>query len=294
MSIFEKREVDGPNNVGLFAIEDILKDTIIIREAPFYSFGMENIMHYMMNENPTGNPVLDKEIRELQTQIGIANKKYHRRGSSFNEKYPPEARVLLDRMAAIISEKDFESKSKDVQEKWLDLHDAHQDVRKDTLIGIFGLKSEKGKSFNGKVAYCRGFDKSKERYIVECTNLSTQNQEKVLLKKENMKTVSGVFRSNSYTEGLFEKRCRLNHACKANTKTCSVPEYNQLLGKSLTANQPNECITMAKEDIKAGEEVTACYIFTGGGKTSNIRREELREKYRFECRCDSCCNEEIV
>ena len=289
MSKFEKREVDGPCNVGLFALEDISKDTIIIREAPFYSFGMENIRHYMMNDNPTGNPILDAEIRELQTKIGVANKKYKQRDSSFNERYPSEARILLDRMAAIISEKDFESKSKDVQEKWLALHDAHQDVRKDTLIGIFGLTSEKGMLFNGKIAYCRGFDNSKERYIVECT----PNPEKVLLKKENLKTVSGVFRSNSYMEGLFETRCRMNHSCKPNTETLSVPQYNELHGKALIANQPNECITIAKEDIKAGQELTAYYITIGAGKNVNIRREELREKYRFECQCESCCNEEI-
>ena len=117
MSKFEKREVNGPNNVGLFALEDISKDTIIIREVPFYSFGMDNIRHYMMNKNPTGNPVLDAEIRELQTKIGIANKKYRERDSSFSDKYPSEARVLLDRIAAIISEKDFELESKEVQEK---------------------------------------------------------------------------------------------------------------------------------------------------------------------------------
>ena len=291
---FEKREVNGPNNVGLFALEDISKDTIIIREVPFYSFGMENIRHYMMNTNPTGNPVLDAEIRELQTKLGIANKKYRKIDSSFSDKYPLEARILLDRIAAIISEKDFELESKDVQEKWLALHDAHQDIRTDTVIGIFGLRSEKGKLLNGQIANCRGFDKSKERYIIECNDQSPEHAEKILLKKENLKTVSGIFRSNSYTDGLFETRSRLNHACKANTNTLSVPEYNQLLGKGLIATQPNECITIAKENIKTGEELTHCYILTGSGKSANIRREELREKYKFECQCESCCNEQIA
>ena len=291
MSKIENREVNGPSNIGLFALEDISKDAIIMRESPFYSFGMENIRHYMMNENPTGNSVLDAEIRELQTKIGIANKKYHKKGASFKEKYPAEARVLLDRIAAIISEKEFESESKDVQEKWLALHDAHQDVRKDTTIGIFGLTSEKGKLLNGKIAHCRGFDKSKQRYIVEYTDQSPENPEKVLLKKENVKTVSGVFRSNAFPEGLFENRCRMNHACKANTETLSVLEYNQRLGGSLIAKQPNECITIAKENIKVGDELTGCYISIGSGKSVDMRREELREKYRFDCQCELCCNE---
>ena len=291
---FEQREVDGPNNVGLFALEDISKDTMIIREVPFYSLGMESMLHCMMQENPTGNPILDIEIRDLQTKISIANKKYHGRGSSFNEEYPPEARVLLDRMTAIFTEKGFESEPKEVQEKWLALHDAHQDVRNNTLVGIFGLNTVKGKAFNGKIAHCRGFDKCKKRYIVECTKSSTENPEKVLLKKENLKTVSGVARSNIFREGLFETRCRMNHACNPNTVTCSVSEYNQLAGKRLVANHPNECITIAKENIKIGEELTSSYLFMGAGKSVEIRKEELREKYKFECQCEACIKGEIV
>ena len=87
MTKFEQREVNGPNNVGLFALEDIPKDTVISREIPFYSFSLKNLMHYMSNENPTGNPALDAEIRELQTQIQIANKKYHGQSSSFDQEY---------------------------------------------------------------------------------------------------------------------------------------------------------------------------------------------------------------
>ena len=48
MAKFEKRQVDGPNNVGLFASEDLLKDAVIFREVPFYSFGMDKICNYMV------------------------------------------------------------------------------------------------------------------------------------------------------------------------------------------------------------------------------------------------------
>ena len=294
MAKFEQHEVDGPNNVGLFAVEDILKDSIILRETPFYSFSIENMMHYMTNENPTGNPVLDSEIRELQKQIRIANKKCSGKSASFNEEYPPQVRILLDRIVAIITEKGFELESSDVQEKWLALHDAHKNVRKGSPVGIFGLASEKGKTINGKIAYCCGYDKLKKRYIVECTKLSSINPEKLLLKRENLKTVSGVFRSNSYQEGLFEIRCRINHACIPNTKTWSIPDYNQLFGKTLISEHPNECITIAQEDIKAGEELTTSYLYVGAGKSVQARREELREKYRFECNCNACIREETA
>ena len=104
MSKFEQREVDGPSNVVLFALEDIPKQNVICRESPFYSFNRENIMHYMMNENPTSDPILDAELRNLQTQIRLANEKYQRQKLSFGDEYPPNVRILLDRMLAIIAE----------------------------------------------------------------------------------------------------------------------------------------------------------------------------------------------
>ena len=292
MAIFETRQVDGPNNVGLFASEDILKDEVIFREAPFYSFGMEKIVDYMVKKNPTGDPVLDKEIRKLQLRLMEANRKHANQGLSFSEEYPAESRVLLDRLQEIITEKGFESESKEVKEKWMALHDAHQNIRKDTPVGIFGLNSAKGKEINGSIAQCLGFDESKKRYIVEYTKTSSQAPEKLLLKKENLKTVSGIVRSNIYQEGLFENRCRINHSCNGNTKTCTISEYNKLLGKNLIASHSNECITIAREDIKAGIELTCSYLCKGAGKKLEVRREELHEKYKFLCKCDTCVEEE--
>ena len=292
MSKFELREVDGPSNVGLFALEDIPKNNVICRESPFYSFSRENMMHYMVNKNPTSDPVLDAEIRDLQTQIQVANETYHRQKISFGDEYPPKVRILLDRMVAIIAEKSFESESQEVQEKWMSLNDAHKQVRKDSTVGISGLTSENGKQFNGKIAQCRGFDKQKERYIVECRRMSNKSPEKILLKKQNLKTVSGIFRSNSFQEGLFETRCRMNHSCLPNTLTCTLDEYNDIYGKQLKAENPNECITVAQGDIKAGDQLTLSYLFVGAGKDVKTRREELREKYRFECLCAACINEE--
>ena len=197
-------------------------------------------------------------------------------------------------MLAIIAEKSFESESRDIQEKWMSLNDSHKQVRQDSQVGISGLTSANGKKFNGKIGHCRGFDKQKERYIVECRKSSDTPTEKILLKKQNLKTVSGIFRSNSFQEGLFENRCRLNHNCLPNTMTCTLSEYNEMFGKELIAEKPNECITVAQQDIKAGDQLTLSYLFVGAGKDVKTRKEELREKYRFECLCKSCIDEETL
>ena len=294
MAKVEQREVDGPHNVGLFALQNIRMNSIIFREAPFYSFNVEIMMYYLTNENPTENPILNSEIRELQLQIAIAHKKYNGEGSSFGEKYPPDARKYLDRLASIVAETGFKSESKEVQDKWLALHDAHKDIRIDTPVGIFGLNSEKGLSLNGKIGYCRGFDKSKNRYVIECEKSKLSKPERILLKKDNLKTISGIFRSNSFQEGLFEKRCRMNHSCNANTKTCSVQEYNQLHGKNLTPVHPNEVITFAKRDINIEEELTGCYVSYPKRKPVNVRREELSVKYNFICQCEICVEEHLI
>ena len=78
-----------------------------------------------MVPNPTGNLILDEEIRDLQNQIRIANEQYRRQKLSFNNEYPTNVRILLDRMLAIIAEKSFESESTDIQEKWMSLNDSH-------------------------------------------------------------------------------------------------------------------------------------------------------------------------
>ena len=115
MPKFEQRNVDGPNNVGLFALEGISKGTIIFRDAPFYSLPPEILNDYMLDKNPTGNPDLDAEIRTLQLHIPTAMASFHCRGqsSSFNEEYPPHARVLLDRFFTIVVEEAFKTQSKD-------------------------------------------------------------------------------------------------------------------------------------------------------------------------------------
>ena len=81
----------------------------------------------------------------------ITKIKHANQGLSFSEEYPAESRVLLDRLQEIITEKGFESESKEVKEKWMALHDAHQNIRKDTPVGIFGLNSAKGKEINGSL-----------------------------------------------------------------------------------------------------------------------------------------------
>ena len=48
------------------------------------------------------------------------------------------------------------------------------------------------------------------------------------------------------------------------------------------------CSQVAKRDIKAGEELTMCYVDEGGDVAT--RRAELRD-YGFECACERCVRE---
>ena len=76
--------------------------------------------------------------------------------------------------------------------------------------------------------------------------------------------------------------------------TCTLSEYNEMFGKELIAEKQNECITVAQQDIKAGDQLTLSYLFVGAGKDVRTRKEELSEKYRFECLCKTCIDEEML
>ena len=48
------------------------------------------------------------------------------------------------------------------------------------------------------------------------------------------------------------------------------------------------CVQVAKRDIKAGEDLTMCYVDEGGDVAT--RRAELMD-YGFECACERCVRE---
>ncbi|XP_048213469.1 histone-lysine N-methyltransferase SMYD3 [Perognathus longimembris pacificus] len=71
--------------------------------------------------------------------------------------------------------------------------------------------------------------------------------------------------------GLYPSMSLLNHSCDPN---CSI-----------VFNGPH-LLLRAVRDIKAGEELTICYLDVL--MTSEERREQLRDQYYFECDCIRC------
>jgi hypothetical protein len=101
------------------------------------------------------------------------------------------------------------------------------------------------------------------------------------------------------TSGMFLAIARLNHSCLPNAQQTYIPF--DLLPKELqrsglkysTGNSEEELcspvgceVLYATRDIAAGEELCDCYIELR--QTTEERRQELLQLYRFHCTCPAC------
>jgi len=303
------------NNVGTYVTKDIERGRVILRECPFAKTA-ELVLRFLSTPTPTGNAKSDEEIRSLQHAITTAGQtrqgamlRREKEGSgSFQDLYPPRVRAALDRLCIYAYQHEFDSLPETIQKKWLSLHDAFQDIPlgMETSVGIFGLQSPKGRLLNGTVGTSlgkRGKDKNEGRFSVRTKRKDDNGNiisEDLWIKKENIKTVYGTCRSNAFSNGLFEKICRINHNCKPNATELSMEGVTDVLDKQLpldnrlAPSKPNEYGVLSNREIKAGEELTISYL----GKrietrSTKTRREELREKYGFHCECEACQRNEM-
>jgi len=99
------------------------------------------------------------------------------------------------------------------------------------------------------------------------------------------KTPGGILRSNCFdgvrpwTAVLFERLCRMNHACEPNTSR----DFG---------DHDNVAFVRAVCPIAAGEELTTSYLAADGHVLSvHARREKLHAKYGFWCQCVLCQRE---
>ena len=95
------------------------------------------------------------------------------------------------------------------------------------------------------------------------------------------RTMQGVFATNTYAlgqgathGGLFLTLSRLNHSCRPNCVHHWRPDLHMM-------------VVHAVRDIKVGEELCTCYG-PGDCRLTMERQEYLKERYRFDCRCDMC------
>lgn len=305
------------NNVGTFATEDIEEGTIILRECPLFPDLQENSSHFNRSPAPTGDAEIDAEIRSLQ-RVGAMAAKTHEEAmsrmertgnASFHEVFPPQARAALDRLSLHAYQHKFNMQPESIKKKWLSLHDAFQDVPMgiESSVGIFGLKSEKGKQLNDTIGTCLGIVGSGRNTgrvsvrTVRHTEMGDTARKDLWIKRENLKTVYGTCRSNRFATGIFEKTSRINHSCCPNTAMLCMKKLEEGIPAHMRAamgfapSKPGEYVIVSEREIRAGEELTLSYLGGQPVKTRSTesRREILCEKYCFTCECEACKKNEF-
>ena len=130
-------------------------------------------------------------------------------------KYPPEARVLLDRLCDKGQSLEYRRMSPRAKAKYASLEDSFRKIEEGTPVIVTGLTSAAGLRLNLLCGVAGNFDG--RRWTVQ---LGTEGRKKI--KPENLKTPGGVMRTNVFgslpeeTGVLFESVCRINHSCVPN------------------------------------------------------------------------------
>mmetsp|Transcript_9063 Transcript_9063/g.16087 ORF Transcript_9063/g.16087 Transcript_9063/m.16087 type:complete len:295 (-) Transcript_9063:173-1057(-) len=282
VKMYEER-TDDLRGVGLFATSDIPEGTVILRESPFHN--SRACINAALADPLNSTPY--KEVNQGITNLVDELKK--------QTEDSPKADALLDLLLETVYSAEFRALDDSTRLQWMSLHDAFQQVATDIEqeVGIFGLTSEAGKALNGKIGVAR-YVKARGRFAV-----TVGDADPVALRRENLKTPYGVVRSNAFDEGLFEKRCRINHACVPNTACFTVTDDKPPKdgGEPTPHNGPPVVLIKATRLIKAGEEITCDYDGPENGKTTMstpVRRTRLLQKQGFVCSCESCENNEVI
>ena len=92
------------------------------------------------------------------------------------------------------------------------------------------------------------------------------------ISKEKAFKVWGIYKTNGVEKGVCLKMSRLNHSCRPNADWFWNEDTNTL-------------DVRAVRKIKAGEEITLCYITLWARKE---RRTELKQDWNFDCDCEAC------
>ena len=95
------------------------------------------------------------------------------------------------------------------------------------------------------------------------------------ISKEKALKVWGIYKTNTFTYGVYLKMSRFNHSCHPNA--AMVCHFN------------NAQDVRALRKIKQGEEITICYTGCNESLWSREeRRAELKNVYNFDCNCGGC------
>ena len=107
-------------------------------------------------------------------------------------------------------------------------------------------------------------------------------------RKENCLREMKTFRSNRIEseeeDMLFFVLSRINHSCSPNVEECSLKKGSE------DQENVDEHELRAIKDISKGEEITIFYLnFIKSIGLKQLRMEDLKDKFGFQCKCCVCC-----
>mmetsp|Transcript_10258 Transcript_10258/g.23132 ORF Transcript_10258/g.23132 Transcript_10258/m.23132 type:complete len:256 (+) Transcript_10258:3-770(+) len=164
-----------------------------------------------------------------------------------------------------------------------------------TVAYIEGLQSSEGQKLNGSqgVILDHQIKAGNPPELRCCVQVKSAGENKKI-KRENLKTMAAVFKTNCFefedTDGrkwweLFDLASRFNHSCIPN-----IGFEHVRLGRSELVHGDGECdwhlVTVALRQIQAGEELTVDYV--GPAESLEHRRCRLARRYNFVCQCELC------
>ena len=241
--------IDGCGR-GLRALVDIAEGETIISEPPLYAVHPEALSAPAFMRRP-----------DVARLFAVVEAGYD--GGA----YTPDADAALNAALDLHAKDGVASLGTGDASRFWALDDCFRRPAAGDAVEIAGLVSERGRPLNGLRGRVDGADG--ERWAV-----ATARGRKSV-RGRNLKTAGGIFRTNAYFDGgsgyVFETLCRANHSCAPN---CA---------KAMSAGRVD---VVALRAVPRGEEITVSYLKLDAPGAA--RREYLREKYNFDCRCARC------
>uniref|UniRef100_A0A7S4K386 SET domain-containing protein n=1 Tax=Odontella aurita TaxID=265563 RepID=A0A7S4K386_9STRA len=302
--IYSISDTKSARGVGMIARCDIDGGEIILVEKPLHT-------------QPAGygrSFLRRSDVAPLLTAIdrygyGRTTSSQHRPSSSGDpRKYPPppaEVREAMDRMAEMnATERMLESPRLD--DLWK-LHDAHNRAAAGDAVMIHGLVSIAGRKLNGRIGRVAGRDdEDADRCAVEIAAGSGERRSRKSIKRDNLKTLGGIFRTNFFEsrdggkQMVFGTMSRINHACGTYANALKLivdDDDSDGNGNGSGTTSSNKAYLVAGRDISMGEEIFIDYVPSDdadedndkGGDDDDHRRQRrldsLRNQYNFRCQC---------
>lgn len=224
----------------------------------------------------------DAEFKQaIRTQQEITKKYGHIKRSEWPEKVKRQYNRVSD-----LNSSAYLLESPNVEEIWK-LEDSRREAQVGDVVMIDGLKSQSGKKLNGQMGkIAKADNKDSSRLGVQVFGSTGTENALKSIKQCNLKTLSGIFRTNGYRGSAFNGisakeeyhmgalACRINHACM-DASNVSFASFSDI-GKTFV---------VAVRKIAKGDQIVFDYKGSDRGYGDHDCREELKKQYGFWCQC---------